>query len=161
MHFSQGTHNDDTVLIYILFIYKEHCSTLNHIILYVIQNNQIKTWLEVWTGWLQGGDGGSMDLWNAGMLQQHSTAAQSRRPQLEPSPLWKLQNWHQNDFCSMLTIWFNICLLVPIWIQILLHSIKLFLTSLRGTWSTSYPGYWLSWLKFSWFPSTPVDRAFK
>jgi hypothetical protein len=36
-------------------------------------------------------DGGSMDLWNVGILPQHYTASQRRRPRLETSP-WKPQN---------------------------------------------------------------------
>jgi hypothetical protein len=37
-------------------------------------------------------DGGSMDLWNVGILPQHYTASQPRRPWLETSPPWKSQN---------------------------------------------------------------------
>jgi len=36
-------------------------------------------------------DGGSMDLWNVGILPQHYTVSQLRRPRLERSPPWKLQ----------------------------------------------------------------------
>jgi len=35
---------------------------------------------------LQGGDGGSMDLWNVGILPHHYTASQPRRPWLERNP---------------------------------------------------------------------------
>jgi len=38
-------------------------------------------------------DGGSMGLWNAGILPQHYTASQPRRPQTETSSSWKPQNY--------------------------------------------------------------------
>jgi len=37
-------------------------------------------------------DGCSMDLWNVGILPQHYTASQPRRPRVEVSPPWKPQN---------------------------------------------------------------------
>jgi len=40
-------------------------------------------------------NGGSMNLWNVGILPQHCMASQPRRPQLETSPVWKPQNSHQ------------------------------------------------------------------
>jgi hypothetical protein len=38
--------------------------------------------------------GGSMGLWNVGILPQHYTASQSRRPRLETSAPWKPPNWN-------------------------------------------------------------------
>jgi len=40
-------------------------------------------------------DGGSMDLWNVGILPQHYTASQLRKLRLETSLLWKPQNSYQ------------------------------------------------------------------
>jgi len=37
-------------------------------------------------------DGGSMDLWNTGILLQHCTVSQPRRPKLESSLPWNPQN---------------------------------------------------------------------
>jgi hypothetical protein len=37
-------------------------------------------------------DGGSIELWNVGILPQHYMASQSRRPRLETSPPWKARN---------------------------------------------------------------------
>jgi len=37
-------------------------------------------------------DGGSMDLWNVGILPQHNTVPQPKRPRLETSPQLKPQN---------------------------------------------------------------------
>jgi hypothetical protein len=44
-------------------------------------------------------DGGSMDLWNFGILPQHYTTSQLRRLRLETSPLWKPQNSHRFENC--------------------------------------------------------------
>jgi len=41
-------------------------------------------------------DGGCMALWNYGILPQHYTASQPRRPRPETSPAWKPQNSQQN-----------------------------------------------------------------
>jgi len=41
-------------------------------------------------------DCSSMDLWNYGILPQHYTASQPRRPRPETSPAWKPQNSQQN-----------------------------------------------------------------
>jgi len=40
-------------------------------------------------------DGGSMDLWNVGILPQHYTGSQLWRPRFESSPPWKPQILHQ------------------------------------------------------------------
>jgi len=40
-------------------------------------------------------DGGSMDLWNVGILPRHYTESQPKRPRLASSPPWKPQNSHQ------------------------------------------------------------------
>jgi hypothetical protein len=37
-------------------------------------------------------DGGSMEIWKAGILPQHYTASQARRLRLETSPLWEPRN---------------------------------------------------------------------
>jgi hypothetical protein len=39
-----------------------------------------------------GSSGGSMGLWNVGILPRHYTASQPGRPRLETSPPWRLQN---------------------------------------------------------------------
>jgi len=39
-------------------------------------------------------DGSSMNLWNIGILPQHNTVSQPRRPRLEISPPWKPPNSH-------------------------------------------------------------------
>jgi hypothetical protein len=46
-------------------------------------------------------DGGSMDLWNDGILPQHYTAPQPRRNVLEPIPprqRIKLKHWHEFSY---------------------------------------------------------------
>jgi hypothetical protein len=49
-----------------------------------------RSMLPVSSGWSE--VGGSMKLWNFGILTQHHTASQPRRSRLEISPPWKLQN---------------------------------------------------------------------
>jgi len=39
-------------------------------------------------------DGGSMVLWEVGILSQHYTASEPRRPRLESSPLWEPKILH-------------------------------------------------------------------
>jgi hypothetical protein len=62
------------------------------------QNGPLKRWYPTIT--LHGvrtqktEDGGSMDLWNVGILPQHYTASEPRRPRLETSPPWKPQKSH-------------------------------------------------------------------
>jgi len=46
---------------------------------------------------LQPEDGGSIDLWNIGILPQHCTASQPRRPRLETPPPWRPQNSHSSS----------------------------------------------------------------
>jgi len=41
---------------------------------------------------------GSMDHWNVGILPQHHTASEPRRPRLESSPPWKPQNSYHSIF---------------------------------------------------------------
>jgi hypothetical protein len=49
--------------------------------------------------------GGSKFLWNLGILLQHCTASQPRRPQLKCSPLWKPQIMHLLCLNAVFCLW--------------------------------------------------------
>jgi len=74
--------------------------TVNHLLFRPVQVFRVVTPCSVVVGYqhfrsLHPEDGASMDLWNVGILPQHYTAWQSRRPRLEVSLAWKVQNSHR------------------------------------------------------------------
>jgi hypothetical protein len=76
----------------------DEMQNFNYLQNFLIQWNLFKSTVNIQVDvfHLQGEDGGSMDLWNTGILPQHYKASQPRRPQLICSLLWKpqiLQLW--------------------------------------------------------------------